>query len=98
MNDRVYTALLVLITGMMLVTIGCVSYSYYVPQETITVSIIDKWMDVKNGYLTTPMCELEDHRIFRMNNFEYMRAELNKQYQMKIYPDRIEIINERWRL
>lgn len=67
--------------------------------ETTNISIIDKWVDSGHGgYSLQPMCELEDHRIFKMSSFDYNRVVLNKSYQIEIYKHNIAIINEKWRL
>jgi hypothetical protein len=100
MNNGQKLLLAVITTPFILIGLlfACVIYDDTVPRETINVKIIDKWMDVKQGYYKIPMCELEDHRIFRMYEFDFMRSELNKTYEIVVFKDRIEIINERWRL
>lgn len=77
--------------------VGFLVYNEFGHYETVNMSIIDKWVD-NGGSGLQPMCELKDHRIFKMNGFDYNHIVLGKTYQMKIYKSHIEIINERWRI
>jgi hypothetical protein len=88
------------------IAVFCIFYVIYdetAPRETITSTIIDKWIDPNRDDLSIYWVEiywveLEDHRIFAIRGFDYQQLELNKPYKLKVYKQYVKIIDQRWRI
>lgn len=95
----IYTIIIIALVAGLLGTaciLGLYVHDEILTYDTVTTSVIDKWIVPHTGL--QGYVELENHKVYTIEWFEFSHLELNKDYQMKVYKNHVEIINERWRL